>query len=134
MIDDFTYAKKFTVVDARSAGRFGGKLKEPREGLRSGHSNFRTTYLIVPGSLNVPFGELITPEGTLKSEDELIQIFKNSKVAYDRSPIVTMCGSGVTGAILYLALNLLGVQDLKLYDGSWTDYASRKESAIRQYP
>jgi thiosulfate/3-mercaptopyruvate sulfurtransferase len=100
------------VLDARSASRFSGAEQDPR-GLPTGH---------IPGSFNLPYGQLFAPDGTWKRGDALRTAFEASGVDLDR-PIVTTCGSGVTAAVLAFGLHLLG-RDAALYDGSWTDWAS----------
>jgi len=101
------------ILDARSASRFNAVEEEPRPGLRSGH---------IPGSANVPFPDLIE-DGHLRSDEQLRSIFKNAGVSVD-TPVIASCGSGVTAAILLLALERIGVKDLSLYDGSWTEWGS----------
>jgi thiosulfate/3-mercaptopyruvate sulfurtransferase len=107
------------LVDARPANRFNGEVDEPRPGLHRGH---------IPGSLNVPWGELVT-EGRLKPEAELAEIFKRQGVDLNQ-PIVASCGSGVTAAVAILALTALGVKGVKLYDGSWSEWGSRDDLPI----
>ncbi|MEM6309927.1 MAG: 3-mercaptopyruvate sulfurtransferase [Pseudomonadota bacterium] len=100
------------IVDARSAARFRGEAPEPREGLRSGH---------IPGSKNVPFTELLTPEKTMKPLEGLRAAFESAGVDLSK-PVITTCGSGVTAAILALALERLGKTDWSVYDGSWSEW------------
>ncbi len=100
------------IVDARSAARFSGASPEPRPGLRAGH---------IPGSLNLPYGAVLNPDGTMKDAHALRTAFADAGVDVDR-PVVTTCGSGVTAAILSLALARLGHPDHALYDGSWADW------------
>ncbi len=100
------------IVDARSAPRFRGEAPEPREGLRSGH---------IPKSRNVPYDALLNDNNTLKSPDETRQIFEAAGVDLDK-PVITSCGSGVTAAILSLALERMGHSDWSLYDGSWAEW------------
>jgi thiosulfate/3-mercaptopyruvate sulfurtransferase len=109
---------KAQVVDARSAGRFRGETPEPRASLRSGH---------MPGALNLPFNEVVNADGTLKSDAELKAAFAH--VDLDR-PIVTTCGSGVTASVLALALARLGRFDVAVYDGSWTEWGGRADTAV----
>ena len=104
----------YEIVDARSAGRFAGKDPEPREGLRAGH---------IPGSRNVPFQTLLNADGTMKSPDELRAVFEAASVDLSK-PAITTCGSGVTAAILSLAMERLGKTDWSLYDGSWTEWGA----------
>lgn len=101
------------VIDARASDRFEGRVPEPRPGLRAGH---------IPGSRNLPYNELVDAKtGLMKSPDELRAAFARAGVALDR-PIVTSCGSGVSAAVLTLALYRLGVRGTALYDGSWSEW------------
>jgi thiosulfate/3-mercaptopyruvate sulfurtransferase len=102
------------VVDARSPGRFAGTDPEPRPGLRGGH---------IPGSLNLPFSELVQADGTLLPPDILRSRFEAAGVELDR-PVVTTCGSGTTACALLLALHVLGAQSTALYDGSWSEWGA----------
>lgn len=106
------------ILDARAPARFEGVAPEPRADLPSGH---------MPSSVNIPSSELVDEHGMLKSADELATIFKGIE---DDAAIITSCGSGVTAAILLLALQRLGRDDAALYDGSWTEYASKPGSEI----
>lgn len=109
--------KQKQMIDARSADRFYGRAPEPRPGLRSGH---------IPGSKNVPWNELVI-NGQLKQKIELKQIFEQAGVDLSL-PIIVTCGSGMTAAILFLALTVLGCQSIALYDGSWAQWGA--ESAL----
>ena len=101
------------VLDARSKGRFEGREPEPREGLRGGH---------MPGSLNLPYGELIEPETqTLKPTEQLRAAFEAAGLDMSR-PVVTTCGSGITAGILALGLELAGHKQVAVYDGSWAEW------------
>lgn len=102
------------VVDARSAARFAGTAPEPREGLRSGH---------IPGSLNVPYYELLTEAGTMRPAGEIRSLFAGAGLDVTR-PVITTCGSGVTAAVLTLGLASAGVPNTALYDGSWSDWGA----------
>ncbi|THD71903.1 3-mercaptopyruvate sulfurtransferase [Phenylobacterium sp.] len=108
------------LVDARAAGRFTGDVPEPRAGLRSGH---------MPGALNVPWGVLINPDGTMVGGAALRAAFEIAGVDLD-APIVTTCGSGVSAALLALALARLGREDVAVYDGSWTEWGGRTDTPI----
>jgi len=99
-------SKEFTIIDARSSARFNAEVDEPREGLHRGH---------IPGSLNLPFTEVLHMEPT-KLEEQFKAIGLD-----DSKPIITTCGSGVTAPIVSLALFYLGKQSA-VYDGSWSEY------------
>lgn len=100
------------IVDARSPGRFAGTEPEPREGLRGGH---------IPGSRNVFYGDMLNPDGTFKTREELAKVFDAAGVDIMK-PAVTTCGSGVTAAIVSLGLAVLGHVNVPVYDGSWAEW------------
>lgn len=100
------------IIDARSAERFRGEAAEPRPGLRAGH---------IPGSKSLPFGRLLNPDRTMKAPADLRAAFEEAGVDL-RKPAITTCGSGVTAAILSLALERMGKTDHSLYDGSWAEW------------
>ncbi|NIY71673.1 3-mercaptopyruvate sulfurtransferase [Marivivens donghaensis] len=100
------------IIDARAANRFSGEVAEPRPGLRSGH---------IPGAKNVPFGNVLNEDGTMKDADALRRTFEAAGVNLDK-PAITSCGSGVTAAVLCLALERMGKTDYSLYDGSWSEW------------
>ncbi|KIC24778.1 MULTISPECIES: 3-mercaptopyruvate sulfurtransferase [unclassified Leisingera] len=102
------------IIDARSAERYRGDAPEPREGLRAGH---------IPGSRNVPFGQVLKADGTMKDADGIRAAFEAAGVDLNK-PAITSCGSGVTAAILSLALERIGKTDHSLYDGSWVEWGA----------
>ncbi len=106
------------VLDARAAGRFTGAAPEPRPGLPSGH---------MPGAASLPATELLGPDQTMLPPDALRDRFAHAGVDGAR-PVVTSCGTGVTAAILTLGLAVAGLPEGALYDGSWTEWASRPET------
>jgi thiosulfate/3-mercaptopyruvate sulfurtransferase len=113
------------VIDARANERYQGKVAEPRPGLRSGH---------IPGSLSLPYNNLFNAAtGEMKSLDELRAAFTGAGVKLE-SPIVTSCGSGVSAAVLTLALYRLGVENPALYDGSWTEWGAADGPPIATGP
>lgn len=110
------------VLDARPGPRFRGEAPEPRAGLKSGH---------MPGAKNVPAASLVTEKGCLRSKEDLAAIFENSGVDLGRAPVCT-CGSGVTAAIVALALARLGRWDASVYDGSWAEWGARDDTLVVQ--
>ncbi len=109
------------VVDMRSAGRFRGTDPEPRPGLPSGH---------MPGAVNLPYNDLVGPDGRLLSLPALHARLAAAGVALDR-PIIATCGSGTSACALLLALDQLGYRGARLYDGSWTEWAGSGQPIAR---
>lgn len=106
------------VLDARAAARFHGNAPEPRPGLPSGH---------MPGSRSVPSTSLLEADGTMLPPDRLRDIFAQAG-ADGSKPVVTSCGTGVTATILTLGLVRAGLPQGAVYDGSWTEWASRPDT------
>lgn len=107
------------IVDARPAPRFRAEADEPRPGLKRGH---------IPGARNVPWGDVVI-NGELKTTDELEAIFKRQGVDI-HAPIIATCGSGVTAAVVVLALATLNAPDVTLYDGSWSEWGARDDLPV----
>ncbi len=113
--DDVLRATKLnhcSIIDARSEGRFMGTAPEPRSGLRSGS---------IENSINIPYETLLNEDFTFKKKQEILDIFSKKGVVFNNY-IITTCGSGVTAAVLYLALDEIGCSKISLYDGSWAEW------------
>ncbi len=102
------------IVDARGQPRFEGAAPEPRAGVASGH---------IPGSRNLPFAALYREDGTFKPRDELAGLFAEAGIDPGQ-PFVATCGSGVTANSLIFAAHLLGNDQARLYDGSWSEWGA----------
>ncbi|MDR6758946.1 thiosulfate/3-mercaptopyruvate sulfurtransferase [Mycoplana sp. BE70] len=107
------------IADARGAGRFTGEEAEPRAGMRSGH---------MPGARSMPSG-IFSVDGRLKDLDALKTTFYSAGIDLD-APVVTTCGSGITAAIITLALHSLGHENNTLYDGSWSEWGARADTPV----
>ena len=107
------------VVDSRPANRFRGEAPEPREGVASGH---------MPGSLNLPASDVVE-SGALASNEKIEAAVKKAGVDLSK-PVITSCGSGVSAALLWFALDSIGKPPKALYDGSWSDWGTREDAPI----
>lgn len=112
------------IIDARPASRFSGEAPEPRPGLRSGH---------MPGARNLPYALLIAPDGRLREPAEVRAAFEAAGVDLEK-PIITSCGSGISAALLALGLATVGRPDAAVYDGSWTEWGGRDDTAVALGP
>lgn len=111
------------IVDARPRERFLGQMAEPRPALLSG---------AMPTAKNIPFSTVLNDNGCMKSVEELKAVFSTADIALDSSVIAT-CGSGITAAIIALALSRLGHEDWSLYDGSWAEWGKESNDRV-EYP
>lgn len=109
------------IVDMRSAGRFAATQPEPRPGLRGGH---------IPGSLNLPYDQLVGEDGTLLPPEALRRRIEAAGIIPGR-PLIVTCGSGVSACALIHALHLLGHDDAALYDGAWAEWGGRSDTPIQ---
>lgn len=107
------------IADARGAGRFTGEEAEPRAGMRSGH---------MPGARSMPVGTF-SVDGRFKDLASLRRHFAESGIDLSK-PVVTSCGSGITAAVITLALHSLGHEDNTLYDGSWAEWGGREDTPV----
>ncbi|WP_395648239.1 3-mercaptopyruvate sulfurtransferase [Terricaulis sp.] len=111
---------RMPLLDARPAGRFSGETPEPRAGLRSGH---------MPGARSVPFSALLDQNGVMRSKEDLAHVFAEAGADASKAAVCT-CGSGVTAAVVALALARLGRWDAAVYDGSWAEWGGREDTPV----
>jgi len=106
--------KNILIIDARSRKRFLGIEKEPRKNLKSGN---------IPGSINIPYS-LLSKNGKFLNYKDLSKVF-NTELSLKKQKIICSCGSGITACNLIFALNILGYNNVKLYDGSWAEWGKK---------
>jgi thiosulfate/3-mercaptopyruvate sulfurtransferase len=108
------------LVDVRSRGRFDGVEPEPRPGLRPGH---------LPGSINLPFTELVSGDGTLLPPETLRRRLTEAGIDLD-APVVATCGSGTSACALVLSLHSIGHTETAVYDGAWAEWGARADTPV----
>lgn len=111
------------LVDVRSRGRFDGAEREPRPGLRAGH---------VPGSINLPYIELVSPDGTLLPPETLRRRLSDAGVDLSR-PVIATCGSGTSACALVLGLHSIGHTQTAVYDGAWSEWGARADTPVEPH-
>lgn len=121
-------SKNYNVYDARALPRFEGKAPEPRPNLPSGH---------IPGTQPLPYPDVLDsnskafPQDSSEMKLKLDEAFKNLKDTFDPTkPTIALCGTGVSGCIIKKALEHSGIKNVRLYDGSWTEWAMRSDPAL----
>ena len=113
-VSGLVHSEAHEIVDARPASRFAGEDPEPRPGVSPGH---------IPGSRSLPQSSLFNSDNTWRRDEELRRAFAEAGVDLSK-PMVATCGSGVTAAVLLFGAHLLGKEDVKLYDGSWSEWGA----------
>ena len=112
--------KDVALVDVRSPKEFSGELLAPdnlpQEGAqRGGH---------IPGAKNIPWGQAVAEDGTFKSREELEKLYGDQGVTKDKE-VIAYCRIGERSAHTWFVLtHLLGYDDVRNYDGSWTEWGS----------
>jgi len=109
------------LVDVRSPQEFSGELismagYEQEGAQRGGH---------IPGAASVPWAQAVTEDGTFKPADELRDLYTGKGVINGETPIIAYCRIGERSAHTWFVLHeLLGIGDVKNYDGSWTEWGN----------
>jgi thiosulfate/3-mercaptopyruvate sulfurtransferase len=117
---DVVKTRACNLVDVRSLDEFTGKVIAPpgmtETAQRGGH---------VPGAKCIPWGTPIAPNGTFRSADELRTIYLEQKGVDPSRPTIAYCRIGERSSHTWFVLTyLLGLRNVRNYDGSWTEYGS----------
>ncbi|HEX2372129.1 MAG TPA: sulfurtransferase [Solirubrobacterales bacterium] len=117
------------LVDVRSPQEFSGELiamagYEQEGAQRSGH---------IPGAISVPWAKAVNEDGTFKSSDELRELYSSAGVIADGKPVIAYCRIGERSAHTWFVLHeLLGMDDVENYDGSWTEWGNLVDVPIEK--
>ena len=127
--------KMKVILDARPAERYQGVADEPRPGVRKGH---------IPTSFNLPFKSVLQSDDvtSFKSKEEIQKVYNEvlnsdeKKISLfddeENIKVITSCGSGVTACVLLIGLIIGGkqIEQIAVYDGSWSEWGSRMDLPI----
>ncbi|HEV2749453.1 MAG TPA: sulfurtransferase [Gemmatimonadales bacterium] len=113
-------AKKTALVDVRSKPEFVGEIIAPpgmtETAQRAGH---------IPGARNIPWSQAVAQDGTFKTYEDLVQLYKGAKVIDGKDAVIAYCRIGERSSHTWFALKyLVGVKKVRNYDGSWTEWGN----------